>query len=124
MSKDKYFYNPEINYYFLSVSYVGQSPAWIRRPYQTKDEIDNFILNEYLINPDKYKNLEVLDESLLREKIHVKNSNDELVEIDMSSWIFGEHYSSQSDYMKKVFSGKEGFGYNQGYQEFIESEVT
>jgi hypothetical protein len=73
MSRDKYFYNPEVKYYFLSVSYAGRCPAWIRRSYQTKEEIDLFLHSEYLLYPELFKNLIIYDESFLRQKIYVKN---------------------------------------------------
>lgn len=122
MLNNKFYYNPNVNYYFLSVQYVGISPAWIRRPFLTKEEVDEFIFGEYMLSPDSYKNLEILNESFLKEKIHVHNDLGELVEIDIRSWLFDERYSSQSKNYESILTGR-GFRYKMGFSAHNKSEV-
>ncbi len=124
MSNDKFFYNPKVQYYFLSVQSVGSTPAWIRRPFLTKEELDEFFFGEYLLNPSAYKNLEIFNETLLREKIHVPNQQGVLVEVDIRSWLFDDRYSSQSEHYKSQLSGNTGFGYKRGFSDFVKNQIS
>ena len=117
--KDSYVYNPEVDYFFISVMYVGSGPAWIRKPFQTKNEVKDFLIT-YAMNPDDYERLEIYDEKFLRQKIFVKNQNDELVEIDLRTWLFDDRYSTQSDYYEKVISGANAFSWKTGFREWAE----
>ncbi len=117
---DRFVYNPNIEYFFLSVRYVGRCPAWIRRPFLTKTEVDNFIQYEYGKNPRDFKDLSIYPESVLRNLIHVKDENGELVEIDIRTWLFDDRYSSRTNYYQKILQGKLGIGYKAGFNEWVE----
>jgi hypothetical protein len=117
--KDSYVYNPEVDYFFISVMYVGGSPAWIRKPFQTKDEVNEFLIN-YTMNPDDYERLEIYNEKFLRQKVFFKNQNDELIEIDLRTWLFDGRYSSQNSYYESILSGDCGFGWKEGFGEWAE----
>jgi hypothetical protein len=105
INTNQLFYNPKEKYYFISVVYCGRSPAWIRRPFQTKQDVDNFLKFEYMQAPELFTQLEIYDESLLRELIHVKDKQSKLVETDIRSWLFDDTYSSQSIYYKSIING-------------------
>ena len=115
---DRYVYNPNVEYFFLSVRYVGTCPAWIRRPFLTKTEIDNFIEFEYEKNPKEYADLSIYPESLLRDLIHVKNEDGDLVEVDIRSWLFDSRYSSRTDYYQKILDSKLGICWKSGFDEW------
>jgi len=118
---DKFVYNPDVEYFFLSVRYVGDCPAWIRRPFLIKEEIDSFILNEYLPNSQDFADLEIYPESLLRELIHVKDDKGVLVEIDIRTWLFDDRYSSRDDYYEGIVSDGKGIGYKSGFSNWAKS---
>lgn len=115
MKDDKFIYNPEVQYYFLSVCYVGSCPAWIRRPFLTKEEIDEFLIYEYTPNIDQFSDLHIYNESFLREIVEVKNTQDSSIEIDIRSWLFGEHYSSRCEYYENIINQKNGLRYKSSY---------
>ena len=117
----KFVYNPDVEYFFLSVTYVGESPAWIRRPFLTKEEIDSFIINEYLPNSHYWRNLEIYPESLLRALIHLKDDKGEFVEVDIRTSLFDDRYSSRSDYYQGIVTGGKGIRYKSGFSSWAKS---
>lgn len=124
MSKDRFFYNPKVQYYFLSVQRVCPTPAWIRRPFLTKEELNEFFFAEYLLDPSAYTDLEIFNETLLREKIHVSSQQGELIEIDIRSWIFDDRYSSQSAHYQSQVTGGAGFRYKRGFTEYLKNKIS
>lgn len=117
--KDEFVYNPSIDYYFLSVRYVGDCPKWIRKPFQTKKEVNQFLIT-YFASIDDFKDLQILNEKLLRDKVCVKNKVGELVETDLRTWLFDDRYSSQSDYYQKIINSERGFSWKEGFNEWAE----
>ena len=103
MKKIEYFEADE-TYYFLSVVVLKPDIRWIREPFMTKQEIDNFIKYIYLANPSSYSNLEIFDESTLREKISLKNTKNEIVEVDLRLFMFDERYSTNTEYYKSIMN--------------------
>jgi hypothetical protein len=118
--KDKFLYNPDKKYYFLSVLYCGTSPAWIRRPFQTEDEISDFLGVYSSSKIGTYQQLEIFDESLLREKINVLNKEGEYVDINLRHWIFDDSYTSDDKFYTDIISGKTHMFWKDGYDDWLE----
>lgn len=118
-NKDTYVYNPNVDYYFLSVRYVGKSPRWYRSTFLTKDEINEFLI-EYFQDRNNYENLEIFNEQILRNIISVKNKEGELVQTDLRTWLFDSRYSSRVDYYEKIISGEIAFTWKEGFKEWAE----
>ena len=113
--RDKYVYNPDKKYYFVSVGYNKESPKWIRSPFLTEDEVREFLIKYSLNDSDTYWDLQIYNESLLREKIGVLNHQDEYVDLNLRYFIFDDRYSSDCDYYSEILSGKEHMSWKEGY---------
>jgi hypothetical protein len=117
--KDKFLYNPDKKYYFLSVLYCGNAPAWIRRPFQTDDEIGDFLEVYSLSKIGTYQQLEIFDESLLREKIKVMNKEGGYVDINLRHWIFDDSYTSDDKFYTDIISGETHMFWKDGYDDWL-----
>jgi hypothetical protein len=119
--RDKYVYNPDKRYYFLSVLYCGDAPAWIRRPFQTEDEIGDFlgVYSESKIGT--YKSLEIFGEDLLREKIRVLNKDGGYVDVNMRHWVFDDRYTSEDKYYSEILSGIRHMSWKEGYRDWLKT---
>lgn len=96
----KNFYNPDTKYYFLSVMYVLDAPAWIRRSFQREDEIKEFMQN-YSDFPGAYKQLEIFDEQTLDTMVSVKDGEQD-IQVTLRTCLFGSFYE---EYAKDVKDG-------------------
>jgi hypothetical protein len=103
MKKTEYF-DSNVEYYFLSVVVLKPSIKCLRIPFMTKQEIDEFLKNIYLPNPSNYCNLEINNESTLREKILIENINNEVAEVDLRLFMFDERYSTNTEYYKSIMN--------------------
>ena len=96
--KIKSVYNPDTKYYFLSVMYVLDAPAWIRRSFQTEDEIKEFMQN-YSDFPGAYKQLEIFDEAILDTMVTVKDGEQD-IQITLRTYLFGSFYEEYAKHIK------------------------
>ena len=119
--RDKYVYNPDKRYYFLSVLYCGDAPAWIRRPFQTEDEIGDFLRVYSESKIGTYKSLEIFGEDLLREKIRVLNKEGGYVDVNMRHWVFDDRYTSEDKYYSEILSGVLHMSWKEGYRDWLKT---
>jgi hypothetical protein len=119
--KDRYVYNPNTKYYFISVMRVVDA-AWIRRGYQTEDEVQEFI-HDYAARPGTYRNLQIFDEELLLEHIGIE-SDGKYIDVNLRGWIFDARYSASSDLYKRIRSGEREMSWKDGYKEWKAGELS
>ena len=96
--KIKSVYNPDTKYYFLSVMYVWDAPAWIRRSFQTEEEIREF-MQKYADLPSAYKQLEIFDEAILDTMVTVKDGEQD-IQITLRTYLFGSFYEEYAKHIK------------------------
>ena len=118
--RDMYVYNPDVKYYFLSVMYCGKAPAWIRKPFLTENEIQEFLKIYCNSKKKEFSSLEIFNEALLREKITVLKKDGGYIDIGLRHWIFDDRYTSDDDYYSDIISGKEPMYWKDGYEEWLE----
>lgn len=115
--KNRYIYNPDCNYYFISVSYTGDAPAWIRRPFQTEGEVREFLF-QYAMHPKEYGRLEIYPEDVLRDEIYLKK-DDESTKTTIRHYLFGDTYRVDSDYYESIIKDKKPMKWKSGYKDWI-----
>lgn len=118
--RDKYVYNPDKKYYFLSVVYCGDSPRWIRAPFLTESEVFEFLNLYSSSKPNTYSNLQIIEEDLLREKIGVLNKKGDYVGLNLRHWIFDDRYSSETEIHTEILSGTRHMIWKDGYCDWLE----
>jgi hypothetical protein len=120
--KDKYVYNPNKTYYFISVKSLSEGPKWIRRGYQTEDEVKEFI-QQYADFTFVYKDLQIYDEKLLHEEVGIKSEGN-YIETNLREWIFDGRYSAGSDFYRRIRSGEREMSWKEGYEEWKAGELS
>ena len=123
-NKDRYFYNPDKKYYFISVNSTPKCPKWIRTGFQTEEDVREFLRDQYSKFPENYSSLEIFDESLLRESVYVKNDNGEFEEVDLRCWMFGSSYTSKDSFYESIIKGETGFVWKNGFEKFEKEESS
>jgi hypothetical protein len=82
----------EEEFYSLVVFYTGDEiyPAtWVRGSFLTGDEVKEFIVNTYLNDSDKNKNLQIISESFLNRICRVRDLDGKWVEVDLRTCMYG-----------------------------------
>lgn len=120
--KDKYVYNSNTKYYFISVMNVLDAPQWIRRGYQTEDEVKDFIQN-YADFPYAYKHLRIFDEEMLFQQVGIK-SDGNYIDVNLREWIFNNRSSAGSDLNRRIRSGEREMSWKDGYKEWKAGELS
>ena len=95
-------FNPEIDYYFISVL-IGNSklPKWYRKPFMTKDMVLDFLMNEFHSDYEDIVKIEIFEEKTLQEKIYLKGNDENYYETNLREFLFGKNYRSESDFYAK-----------------------
>ena len=120
--KDKYVYNSNTRYYFISVMYEIDGPSWIRRGYQTEDEVKEFI-QQYVDFSGAYKHLQIFEEEMLFQQVGIKSEGN-YIDVNLREWIFDDRYSAGSDFNQRIRSGEREMSWKDGYKEWKAGELS
>ena len=119
--KDRYIFNKKINYSFITVNYRDRAPCYIRRAYLTKDEVDEFLINEYFQNLVLYENLRVFSEKDLDKEVVISLSDNSFEGMSLREYFFSSAYKSLPF---DEINGELHMRWKHGYKEWFDSQTS
>ena len=118
--KDRFVFNKEVNYSFITVNYIGIAPEYIRMSYLTKHEVDDFLKRYYFEDIDSYENLRIFSEYDLDNKIIERLPDNTFEDLSLREYFFESTYS---DPPFEEIDGELHMRWKHGYKEWFDSQT-